>query len=99
MTIERKPATDSGKAGTDLRPGDRVRLRPRGSSDVFDLVLQGMEATVDRIEVDLEGRVHVAVLIDDDPGRDLGEEGRPGHRFFYDPAELEPIPPPAGGAP
>jgi hypothetical protein len=76
-----------------------VRLRPRGSSDVFDLVLQGMEATIERIEVDLEGRVHVAVVVDDDPGRDLGEEGRPGHRFFYDPAELEPIPRAEGNGP
>ena len=91
--------TEPKKSGPELRPGDRVRLRPRGSSDVFDLVLQGMEATVDRIEVDLEGRVHVAVVVDDAPGRDLGEQGKPGHRFFYDPAELEAIPPPEASAP
>ena len=44
-----------------------------------------------RFQQDYEDRVHVAVTIDDDPGRDLGQSGMPGHRFFYAVDELEPL--------
>ena len=29
--------------------------------------------------------------VDDDPGRDLGALGQPGHRFFFAPEEVEPL--------
>jgi hypothetical protein len=66
--------------------GAAVVLRPRPRGDVLDLALAGRRATVVAIEHDLEGRVHVAVTVDDDPGRDLGAHG---HRFFFTPEELE----------
>ena len=66
----------------------RVKLRPRAGGDVFDLALAGRTAVVDVIERDMEGRVHVGVLVDDDPGRDLGERG---HRFFFSLSEVEPL--------
>jgi len=72
-----------------IRPGTRVRLVPRGRSDIFDIALAGRAATVTSIEEDYEGRVFLAVTIDDDPGQDLGAEGRPGHRFFFRPDEVE----------
>jgi hypothetical protein len=75
--------------GVDLRPGDRVRLRPGGRGDVLDLALAGMDATIASVERDYEGRVHFAVTVDDDPGRDLGASGQPGHRFFFGREELE----------
>jgi hydrogenase maturation protease len=84
-----RPATE---AGTGLRPGDRVRLRPRGGADAFDLLLTGQAATVVAVEQDFEGRTYLAVTVDEDPGRDLGREGQPGHRFFYRPEEVEPFP-------
>jgi len=31
------------------------------------------------------------VVVEDDPGRDLGEKRQPGHRFFFAPEELEPL--------
>jgi hydrogenase maturation protease len=62
-----------------------VKLRPRAGGDVFDLALAGRTAVVDAIETDTEGRVFVGVLVDDDPGRDLGERG---HRFFFSPEEV-----------
>jgi hydrogenase maturation protease len=65
-----------------------VKLRPRAGGDVFDLALAGKTAVIDVIERDMEGRVHVGVLVDDDPGRDLGERG---HRFFFSPSEVEPL--------
>jgi hypothetical protein len=75
----------------EIRAGDRVRLRPRGRADIMDLVLAGMTATVESIEEDLEGRVFLAVTIDDDPGKDLGALRQPGHRFFFGPDEVEPL--------
>jgi hypothetical protein len=69
-----------------VEPGTNVRLRPKGRADIFDTVLDGRRATVVGIERDLEGRVYVAVTIDDDPGKDLGAFG---HRFFFWPDEVE----------
>jgi hypothetical protein len=82
-------------AGVDLGPGDPVRLRPAGRSDIFDLALAGRRATIASVEQDYEGRVFVTVTVDDDPGRDLGAASKPGHRFFFRPDEVEPIPPEA----
>jgi len=75
-----------------LRPGARVRIAPRPGGDVFDLALAGKLATVVKLEEDLDGRCFAAVTVDDDPGRDLGAAGWPGHRFFFRPDELEPLP-------
>jgi hydrogenase maturation protease len=80
-------------AGSELRPGARVRLSPRAGGDVFDSVLAGKTALVEGIEQDLEGNVTLAVVVEDDPGRDLGLARQPGHRFFFSPDEVEPLPP------
>jgi hydrogenase maturation protease len=55
------------------------------------VVLAGNTATIDTIEQDLEGRVYLAVLVDDDPGKDLGALRQPGHRFFFGIEEVEPL--------
>ena len=78
--------------GHELRAGSRVRLRPAAGGDIWDLALAGRTAVVEAIEEDLEGRVTFAVVLDDDPGRDLGLARQPGHRFFFSPAEVEPLP-------
>jgi hypothetical protein len=75
----------------EIRGGDRVRLTPRGRADILDLALAGKTATVDAIEQDYDGRVYLAVTVDDDPGKDLGLLRQPGHRFFFQPEEVEPI--------
>ncbi|MGN6170740.1 MAG: hydrogenase maturation protease [Solirubrobacteraceae bacterium] len=79
-------------AGTELRPGCRVRLSPRKGGDVFDMALAGRSAVIEGIEQDLDGNVSLAVVVEDDPGRDLGFARQPGHRFFFSPAEVEPLP-------
>ncbi len=66
-----------------LRRGDRVRIHPRKRADIMDMVLDGRTAVVESIERDYEDLVHVALLIDDDPGKDLGAMRQPGHRFFF----------------
>jgi hydrogenase maturation protease len=77
--------------GIQVRRGDRVRLRPRAGGDVFDLALDGKVAAVESIEQDYEGKLHVCVVLDDDPGRDIGLMRQPGHRFFFAPEEVEPF--------
>jgi hydrogenase maturation protease len=66
-------------------------LRPRQGGDIFDLALAGQVAIVEAIEQDYEGRTHLAVVLEDDPGRDLGMLRQPGHRFFFTPQEVEPL--------
>src|SRR5207248_1064837 len=56
-----------------------------------DAVLAGRTAMIEEIDQDLEGRVTLAVVVEDDPGRDLGFARQPGHRFFFSPEEVEPL--------
>jgi|HubBroStandDraft_1064217.scaffolds.fasta_scaffold08946_2 hydrogenase maturation protease len=78
--------------GVEIRTGDRVRLFPRKGGDILDIALRGQIATIESIEQDYEGKSHVCVVLDDDPGRDLGLLRQPGHRFFFDASEVEPLP-------
>jgi hypothetical protein len=75
--------------GLNLKAGDRVRLRPSKRSDIFDIALDGRMAIIAGIEEDFENRIQVAVVLEDDPGRDLGEMRQTGHRFFFSPEEME----------
>ena len=59
----------------------------------MDIALTGKTAVVESIEQDYEGKIHVCVVVDDDPGRDIGLMRQPGHRFFFDAEEVEPLPP------
>lgn len=75
----------------EIKIGDRVHLRPLARADIFDMALNGRIATVISIEQDFEDRIHVAVTVDDDPGKDFGAAGQIGHRFFFAIDEIEPI--------
>jgi hypothetical protein len=68
--------------------GDRVRLAPRRGGDVWDLVLSGKSATVVGVDWDLDGKCHVSVTLDDDPGSDLGAIGAMAHRFYFSEDEV-----------
>jgi hypothetical protein len=78
-------------SGIRWKTGDQVRLRPRSGGDVFDLALAGKLAEIESIEQDYEGKIYLAVVLNDDPGRDLGLSRHPGHRFFFAPDEVEPL--------
>jgi hydrogenase maturation protease len=82
--------------GVTVRVGDRVRLHPKEGGDILDIALRGQMAVVESIEENYEGVQHVCVVLDDDPGRDLGMMRQPGHRFFFTPAEVEPAEQAAG---
>ena len=77
--------------GTDLKIGHRVQIRPQGRADVMDLALEGKIAVIESIEQDAENRVYLALVLDEDPGKDLGMLRQPGHRFFYGVDEVEPL--------
>jgi hydrogenase maturation protease len=91
--LEDKAPLDSlAIRGGDVKRGDCVWLRPRPGADVFDLALAGQMAIVEAFEQDLDGQVQIAVVLDADPGKDLGLMRQPGHRFFFRPEEVVRVP-------
>jgi len=88
---EKTPVDHVEIAGVEVRTGSRVRLRPRKGGDVMDIALAGQIATIECIEQDYESKCHVCVVLDEDPGRDMGLLRQPGHRFFFDAEEVEPL--------
>ncbi|HKS76812.1 MAG TPA: hydrogenase maturation protease [Terriglobales bacterium] len=89
---DKRPVDSLRTAGAEIKVGHRVRLHPRKGGDVMDLALAGQSATIEAIEQDYEGKCHVCVVVDSDPGRDMGFMRQPGHRFFFDPEEIELLP-------
>jgi hydrogenase maturation protease len=90
--LEDKQSVDQVEIdGVKVSPGSRVRLRPRSGGDVLDIALAGQTATIEAVEQDYEGKVHICVVLDEDPGRDMGMLRQPGHRFFFNVAEVEPL--------
>ena len=90
---EAKAAPESVRVfGVDVRVGDRVRLWPQKTADIMDMALKGKVAVIEAIEQDFENQIQFAVVLDDDPGREFGMMRQPGHRFFFSPEEVEPVP-------
>jgi len=55
------------------------------------IALQGKAAGIESIEQDAENRIYLALVLDEDPGKDLGFLRQPGHRFFYGLNQVEPL--------
>ncbi|MFF9810505.1 hypothetical protein ACF1G5_36280 [Streptomyces coeruleorubidus] len=87
------PATDTVFVdGVPLGGGSRVRLRPRGrGADAQDMFLDGRTAEVAAVFHDVDGSVHLAVTLDDDPAAELHTWY--GRFHYFRPDELEPIEP------
>jgi hypothetical protein len=82
------PGTDTvWIAGTQVGRGAKVRLRPRPGADAHDMFLAGRAATVEAVLHDVDDEVHVAVVLDDDPGADLF--AWQGRFNYFRPDELE----------
>jgi hypothetical protein len=77
--------------GVTLKAGDRVRIRPKRRADVMDIAIEGKIAIIEAVEEDVDKNVHFAVVLEDDPGRDIGLMRHVGHRFFYAADEVEPL--------
>ncbi len=86
----RAPLQSVQHAGMEFSVGDRVRLWPRRKADIMDIALKGKLAVIEAIEQDFEDQIHLAVVVDDDPGRDMGLLRQIAHRFFFSLDEVEP---------
>ncbi|MEU2714340.1 hypothetical protein [Streptomyces sp. NPDC007205] len=85
------PATDTVDVdGVSVGGGSRVRLRPRGrGADAQDMFLDGRTARVAAVFHDVDGSVHLAVTVDDDPAAEL--HGWYGRFHYFRPDEVEPL--------
>jgi hypothetical protein len=88
---ENRPRPNVTAFGVTLKVGDRVRLWPQKTADIMDMALKGKVGVIEAIEEDFDNHAHVAIVLEDDPGRDLGMLRQPGHRFFFSAEELEPL--------
>jgi hypothetical protein len=73
--------------GVTFRRGAKVLLAPGTDSDVYDRMLDGRTATLERIYLDYDDAVHLAVTVDDDPGQLLMRET--GRYLFFRPHEVK----------
>ena len=77
--------------GQTFRRGGKVIIRPGPGADVHARMLEGRTATIERIFTDYDGKAHLGLTIDDDPGQELMREtGR--YLYFFAP-ELEVVDP------
>ena len=74
-----------------LKVGDRVRIAPNGRADVMDNALAGKTAIIEDVEQDAEGKTYLALVMQDDSGKDLGMMRFSGNRFFFGIDEVQPI--------
>jgi hypothetical protein len=84
------PETDAVDVkGVAVAKGSRVRLCPSRRADAQDLFFSEQTATVAGVHHDVDGNVHVAVVLDDDPAKDMHEWY--GRYLYFGPEELEPL--------
>jgi hypothetical protein len=84
------PWTDTVRVNdTELAQGSAVRLRPSGAADAQDMFLDGRCGTVAGVFKDVDGGVHLAVTLDDDPS--AGELVWQGRYLYFRPHEVEPV--------
>jgi len=93
------PGLEDPRAGQDeavidgktFRRGGKVIIRPKPDADLHARMLDGRTATIERIFTDYDGKMHLGVTVDDDPGQELMREtGR--YLFFFAP-EVEVVDP------
>jgi hypothetical protein len=64
-----------------------VRICPGEDADLHARLLDGRTATIERIFVDYDGKAHLGVTIDGDPGQDLLRET--GRLLYFFAPEVE----------
>jgi hypothetical protein len=70
--------------GKTFRRGGKVMIRPPEDADIQARMLDGRIATIEKIFTDYDGKTHLGVTIDDDPGQELMREtGR--YLYFFAP--------------
>jgi hypothetical protein len=79
-------------SGLRVARGSRVMMRPGSRrADAQDIFLAGREAQVEAVLHDVDGQVHLAVTLADDPGADLQRSH--GRFLYFAPDEIEPLRP------
>jgi hypothetical protein len=73
--------------GVRFRRGGKVRIRPGPDADLHARMLDGRVATVERIMIDYDGKTHLGVTIDGDPGQELLRDS--GRLLFFFAPEVE----------
>jgi hypothetical protein len=74
--------------GVTFRRGSTVVLHPPDSADLHARMAAGRRATLERILIDYDGRAHLGVTVDDDPGQQLLRETGRFLYFFADEVEV-----------
>jgi hypothetical protein len=75
--------------GVRFARGIKVVIRPGPDADIQARMLDGRIATIERILTDYDGKTHLGVTIDDDPGQDLMRET--GRLLYFFAPEVEVI--------
>jgi hypothetical protein len=61
--------------GIKYQKGDKVRLTlGKRLADAMDMMMDNKIATIEVIYTDLEDKTHIAITIDEDPGREMKRE-------------------------
>jgi hypothetical protein len=76
-------------AGVLVHKDSRVRLRPARRADAQDLFYAGRTARVVSVHEDVDGVVHIGVILEDDPAADMHEWY--GRYLYFAPDEIEPL--------
>jgi hypothetical protein len=88
--IDPRAGEQQADVGTkSFRRGGKVVVRPETGADLQARMLDGRTATVERIFTDYDGKVHLGLTIDDDPGQDLMRDT--GRYLYFFAHELEVI--------
>jgi len=77
--------------GVRFARGSKVVIRPGPDADFHARMLDGRVATIERILTDYDGKTHLGVTIDDDPGQDLLRDT--GRLLYFFAPEVEVIDP------
>jgi hypothetical protein len=85
-----RPEVDSVLvAGVPVSKGSLVRIHPSRRADAQDLFFADQDARVTAVVSDVDGQVHVAVVLANDPAADLHDWY--GRYLYFAPEELEPL--------
>jgi len=75
--------------GVPVSRGSLVRVHPSRRADAQDLFFADQTARVSAVHSDVDGNIHVAVVLVDDPAAELHEWY--GRYLYFAPEELEPL--------
>lgn len=90
LDVGREPGDERLRIGESIvERGSRVRVHPKGRTDVFDSFVEGKTARVTAVHTDFDGSRYVGVVFDDDPASEMHEWY--GRSYLYTAAEVEPL--------